>query len=218
EFWETFSGNPCWVVIDLKSVYLINRWEVQNIGAYGEGAESNASDYRLQYSLDCKNWKDADVVFGNTASVTSQKIEQITAQYVRLYVTRANRTSFESERDRCAICEFTVYGLKLGGGRTTDWTLMDLSSKSESGSSDKSSGTSYSSDPVSSASSTDTDSEINSAEDSPTTSESKPSDGNKEPEKKSGNGALIWIIIGVCALAVIGGAAAFIVIKKRKSN
>lgn len=214
EFWETYNGNPCWVVIDLKNIYLINRWEVQNIGAYGEGAAGNASDYRLQYSLDCKNWKDADVVFGNTSSVTSQKIEQVSAQYVRLYVTRANSTDFESERDRCAICEFTVYGVKLSAGRNTDWTLMDLSSKSESGSSYTSD--SSSSDLMSSESSEDAENETNSAENTSSESESKPSDSNKEVTEKSGNGALVWIIIGVCAIALIGGAVTFIVIKKHK--
>ncbi|MGN0493468.1 MAG: glycosyl hydrolase [Acutalibacteraceae bacterium] len=138
EFWETYEGKPCWAVIDLQDIYLLTEWEVQNVGAYGEDSISNASDYRLQYSLDCKNWKDADVVFGNTVSVTSQKLEQVKAQYVRLYVEKPNRSEFAMDLTRCAICEFTVYGVKLSGGKTTDWTLMDLSSKSQSGSSDKS--------------------------------------------------------------------------------
>lgn len=209
EFWETFNGNPCWVVIDLKSVYLINRWEVQNIGAYGEGAEGNASDYRLQYSIDGKKWRDADVVFGNTSNVTSQKIEQITAQYVRLYVTRANRTSFESERDRCAVCEFTVYGLKLGEGIKTDWTLMDLSSKSESVSSDVIQNT---------ASLSDTTSEDDSSsEDTASETASEPTDttDKKTADKKSGN-VVFWLVVGLSAAVVIGALTTVIILKRRK--
>lgn len=169
------------------------------------------------------------MVFGNTANITSQKIEQITAQYVRLYVTRANRTNFESERDRCAICEFTVYGVKLGTGQATDWTLKDLSSKSEGGDSTVGSSSSNSNnlngigntssygdisleDGTLSESKTDTESELSSK------GESKSSGADGNTKEKSGVGALIWIIIGVCALAVIGGAVVFIVIKKHKVN
>ena len=214
EFWETFNGNPCWAIIDLKDVYLLTNWELQNVGAYGEDSISNACDYRLQYSLDCKNWRDADVVFGNTASITSQKLEQVKAQYVRLYIEKPNRSEFAMDLTRCAICELSVYGVKLSAGRNTDWTLMDLSSNSESGSSYTSG--SSSSDLMSSESSEDAENETNSAENTSSESESKPSDSNKEVTEKSGNGALVWIIIGVCAIALIGGAVTFIVIKKHK--
>lgn len=209
EFWETLDGNPCWTVIDLQDVYLINRWEVQNVGAYGEGAESNTSDYRLQYSLDCKNWKDADVVFGNTGSVTSQKIEQISAQYVRLYVTRANRTGFESERNRCAVCEFTVFGLKQGAGRKTDWTLLDLSVKSPAGSSAVK--------PDAGAPAEDSLSEDTPPEDTPSQDTAKPADtsGQKTAEK-SDSGGWIWLIVGLSAAVLIGGSTTVILIRRKK--
>ncbi len=127
EFWESYKCNPtAWVVIDLKDVYTISRWEVQNVGAYGELEDANTTSYKLQYSIDGKKWTDLDSVFGNVASGTSASTWQVDAQYVRLYITDPNSSNFDMDMVRVAICEFSVYGVKKSAGITTNWDLVDL--------------------------------------------------------------------------------------------
>lgn len=209
EFWETYEGNPCWAIIDLQDVYLLNSWEVQNISSYGEDHLSNASDYRLQYSLDGKQWKDADVVFGNTSSVTSQEIQQVKAQYVRLYVENPNRSNFEMDRNRCAVCEFTVYGMKISSGIDTDWTLLDLSQSAVS------SQISSASKPTDSG--TDNSDLSNSNDETEKNSEEEPEKTEKEPSFETEDGNLIWIfpVIGAL-LIIIAGIVVFIIVKRKK--
>lgn len=124
DYWETAKGVNSWVIIDLQDVYSIASYEIKHISSYGEVSSSNAVDYRLQYSLDGKKWKDADLVYGNSVAAVTRNIEQVDAQYIRLYIENPNSTSLAGDEDRAAICELSVYGSKIRAGQKTDWTLI----------------------------------------------------------------------------------------------
>lgn len=214
DYWETYKCNPdSWVVIDLKDVYTVNRWEVTNIGSYGEMSDSNAVNYRFQYSTDCKTWKDGGVVFGNNADTTSQEIKQVDAQYVRLYVEVPNSSTFDSDKTRCAICEFTVYGVKKADGKSTDWTLLDLSENKNNGKNNNTGNSSNSQRYAPSENTENTESGDNGK------TVIKNVVLREKSKKSSGNSSssIYWIISGIVVLVSLAAAATIIIINKRKT-
>lgn len=89
-------GDHFWAVVDLGEPTNISRWVVRHAQAGGEPADRNTSDFRLQYTTEEKpdgkndaDWKDVDVVSGNTSSVTDRNLETpVETRYVRLLVTK----------------------------------------------------------------------------------------------------------------------------------
>lgn len=110
--WSPSDTPPYWLMVDLEEEHLLNRWVVklQGSGPLAGGTPSsplNAADFGLQISDDGVNWQDADIVEGNTASITDRDLNLVTARYVRLYVTRPTSLDFNKN---LVVQEFEVYG------------------------------------------------------------------------------------------------------------
>jgi hypothetical protein len=75
------EGNQ--FTVDLGGEFLLNRYVVKNRGAYEAGA-GNTAAWRLQYSTDGTNWKNADIVSGNEAAFVYRSLCNERARYVRL--------------------------------------------------------------------------------------------------------------------------------------
>lgn len=110
---ETEKGVGSWLTIDLRAVCLLSRWEVRHAEAAGRLVESNTANFRLQYSLDGKNFKTADAVLGNRYSFTGRDITQIKARYVRLLIDKPNSESEEQYQEYACIADWGVYGLQV---------------------------------------------------------------------------------------------------------
>lgn len=113
--WSPSEEPPYWLTVDLGEVHLLNRWilHLQGTGPVAGGvAETplNAADFKLQVSEDGVNWSDADVVEGNTTSITDRDLNLVAARFVRLYVTRP--TSLDINRT-LVVHEFEVYGVPV---------------------------------------------------------------------------------------------------------
>lgn len=113
--WAPKDTPPYWLTVDLEDTYLLNRWVVrlQGTSPLFDGMATsplNAADFRLQVSVDGSNWHDADIVEGNTYSVTLRDLNLIPARYARLYVTRP--TSLDINQD-LVVYEFEVYGISV---------------------------------------------------------------------------------------------------------
>lgn len=111
--WDTAEGTGSWVSIDLQGLYLLNRWKVEHGNTIDRGVKTNTCDYRLQYSMDGRNWKDADVVMGNWYDSTTRDIAQIRARYVRLYIDRPNSETEELYQSYASIVDWGVYGVQI---------------------------------------------------------------------------------------------------------
>lgn len=97
--WCSQAGAPQWAIIDLEETRSIGYYRLIHAGVIGETVH-NTVDYQLQY-LDPEeevdwdtietaqhNWKDMDVLTGNTDTTTSKTFEEpINARYIRLLVT-----------------------------------------------------------------------------------------------------------------------------------
>lgn len=215
-YWETYNGKNSWVVIDLQGVYSIGRYEVQHASAYGELADANVVDYRLQYSLDGKSWKDADVVYGNSLGTVTRDIEQIDAQYIRLFIEKPNSTKLAGDGNRAAICELSAYGIKIGDGQKTDWNVNPTVVRQPNGQivNQVTNTIVRDSSQVGSDSQTgDTASDSSSAIKEPVKSNSN---NSQEPGKSY---LWLWITLGVAGVVIVGaGAVLFIIIRKKKAN
>lgn len=214
QFWETFEGVNSWAIIDLQGVYTLNRWEVKNAGAFGEMSNSNTCDYRMQYSIDGKNWKDADNVFGNTSDITNRNIEQVDAQYVKLFIEKPNSTSIVSDKTRAAVCEFSVFGIKKEDGKATDWQLITKYVRQPNGQIINTVTTTETAPNKNEASSEETSSEAKTDADG--TEKNRISKGKNDTESKNSY-VWVWVAVAAATVAVLGGLSVFIV-KKKKTN
>lgn len=112
--WSPKDTPPYWLTVDLEQPYILYRWvcRLHGTGPLASISSSpfNAADFKLQISNDGINWIDADVVEGNTASVTDRELNLVQARYIRLYVTRP--TSVEVNKN-LVVYELEIYGLPV---------------------------------------------------------------------------------------------------------
>ncbi|MDP4180564.1 MAG: discoidin domain-containing protein, partial [Bacillota bacterium] len=102
-------GSNSWLQVDLGRVMNINRWKVVHESGSGSGYSNlYTRDFRLQASPDgINNWKDIDVVKGNTLGITDRRVQTFNARYVRLFIDLP-------DIDDCArIYEFQLYNDSL---------------------------------------------------------------------------------------------------------
>ena len=111
---ENLDGSSTyWAMIDLGENKDISRWVLKHAQAGGEGAVYNTRDFKLQYTTEAEPdptnndmWIDADVVEGNTLSVTDRNLENpINTRYVRLHVTKAT----QNDNNAVRIYEMELY-------------------------------------------------------------------------------------------------------------
>lgn len=79
-----------WARFDLPEEVRVGSWTVCHAGVR-ENADFNASAYRLQY-LDGDEWKDADVVAGNTENVVEREFAPVCASSFRLFLDKPAQT------------------------------------------------------------------------------------------------------------------------------
>ncbi len=202
DYWETYKGKNSWVVIDLENVYSIGRWEVKHASEYGELTDANVVDYRLQYSIDGKKWKDADVVYGNNDNIVTRDFEQVDAQYVRLLIENPNSTVFEADANRAMICELSVFGAKIGNGIETDWTLKPTVIK----------------EPESIITTQETIYQtVEKEEEQPTEETDKVEDKSSQNKKQPAEETFPWLWLVIGGVVVIAGCiTVFLVVKTKK--
>ncbi|MGQ8336245.1 discoidin domain-containing protein [Sunxiuqinia sp. A32] len=106
--WQSVdSDEDDWVSIDLGTDLYISQWQVINAGAKEEGASLlNTRDFKLQKSDNNKTWITVDEVIGNTDDVTMRKINEQSARYWRLYITKPSQDG----SGQANIYSFNLYG------------------------------------------------------------------------------------------------------------
>lgn len=103
------KAEPHWIMLDLNGDYSIKGWKVLHAGFNGEEAKLNTKDFKLQVSLDGKEWSDADGVTGNQQPITERELKKsVRARFVRLYVDGPVQEGAEDTASR--IAEFMVFG------------------------------------------------------------------------------------------------------------
>ena len=105
--WKCSDEGDKWVVIDLEEEYKLSRYILQNAATGYYKKELNTKDYKVQASTDGKEWKDIDVVTGNTSNIVDKMTEEFTARYVRLLITNPG------EDGVARVQEFEVWGVKV---------------------------------------------------------------------------------------------------------
>lgn len=215
-YWETYNGKNSWVVIDLQGVYSIGRYEVKHASAYGELQDSNVVDYRLQYSLDGKSWKDADVVFGNYLGLVTRDIEQINAQYLRICIEKPNSTKLAGDENRAAICELSAYGIKIGDGQKSNWIVSPSVIRKPNGQIVNRITNTVTRDNSQSNPDAQTDSSPSNNASLKENSDKSTSKDKLQTEKSY---LWLWITLGVVGVAIIGAGTVFLIkMSKKKSN
>lgn len=104
--WCSNVSGDKWLMVDLGQTYSISRWVVKHANAGGESTAWNTRDFKLQKSADGVTWTDADIVTGNTASITDRNVVPFASRYVRLYITVPTQDGNIAAR----IYEFEIWG------------------------------------------------------------------------------------------------------------
>lgn len=92
--WASRFSDPQWLVVDLASVKTVGR-----VVVFWETAAAKA--YRIQLSLNEKDWTDASVKSDGSGGIEELKFAPVQARFVRLYcekrLTKAGYSVFEFE-------------------------------------------------------------------------------------------------------------------------
>lgn len=112
---------PAVLMVDLESIYYVNRWVVSNIGAAGWQNIYNMKGYYLQCSLDGQNWWTVDLVSNNTASATDRPFSPVLTRFVRLYVD--SNSGMNIHPSYASIAGFEVWGDIPTSGNLTSLTI-----------------------------------------------------------------------------------------------
>lgn len=99
---------PAALMVDLQSIYYVNRWVVSNLGAAQWQNTYNMKGYSLQCSLDSQNWWTVDSVSNNTASATDRTFPPVLTRFVRLYI--ASNSGMAIHPTYASIARFEVWG------------------------------------------------------------------------------------------------------------
>lgn len=197
--WTDQTSSPSWLVVDLKGTYVINRWVVKNAEVCTNQKLYNTVDYQLQTSMDGVHWTAVDTVKGNTSAITDRKIPQVTACLLRLYVTKPNNVSLDSDKNKTTIAEFAAYGIKTGESNAHFVPTLSNSVVLSSDSNAKST--------IDTSSSTSS----NEAAITPQTKIKKPKTNNTTD---NGTNWTLYIILGIVAFILIAAIATLIYFKK----
>jgi len=112
---------PAALMVDLQSIYYVNRWVVSNLGATGWPTTYNTQGYSLQCSLDGQNWSTVDTVSNNAASATDRSFSPVLARFVRLYI--ASNSGMSIHPMYASIARFEVWGDLSTSGYLTSLTI-----------------------------------------------------------------------------------------------
>lgn len=104
--WVSSAEGEKWLTIDLKENCIISRYILQNAATGYYSADLNTKAFKIQGSTDGENWTDIDVVEDNTSNIVDKNVEEVTARYVRVYITDAGADGV------ARIQEFEVWGIK----------------------------------------------------------------------------------------------------------
>lgn len=104
--WVSSAEGDKWLTIDLKENYILSRYILQNAATGYYSSDLNTRDFKVQVSTDGEKWTDIDVVKDNTSNILDKMFEEVTARYVRLYITDAGADGV------ARIQEFEVWGVK----------------------------------------------------------------------------------------------------------
>lgn len=92
--WASRFSDPQWLTVDLASVKTVGR-----VVVFWETAAAKA--YRIQFSLNGKDWTDASVKSDGSGGIEELKFAPVQARFVRLYcekrLTKAGYSVFEFE-------------------------------------------------------------------------------------------------------------------------
>lgn len=112
---------PAALMVDLQSVYYVNRWVVSNLGAAQWLNTYNMKGYSLQCSLDSQNWWTVDTVSNNTANATDRTFPPVLTRFVRLYI--ASNSGMAIHPTYASIARFEVWGDLPTSGYLTSLTI-----------------------------------------------------------------------------------------------
>ncbi len=227
-YWSTTEGVGSWLTIDLQGTCLINRWKVEHGNAVDLGVSTNTKDYRLQYSMDGKNWRDADVVMGNWYDSTTRDIAQIQAQYVRLYIDTPNNETSAEFQSYAYIADWGVYGVQLTqkianvdpptssvGGDAAQNDPQQPNQGSNDGDLDTDHNESVEDEPSSYVESSDTES----TESEKTESKATNSTASDRESNTSGNFLILpWVIGGIILVAAVAGVVTIVLLKRKNAG
>jgi hypothetical protein len=104
EFCSTTPGAS--LTVDLGATYRVNRFVVEQGGAGGDGFDRNLVAFKIEISINGKDFVTAVSVNGNQKSITTHDINPAPARYVRIRVMNPSQIGDPATR----IYEFQVFG------------------------------------------------------------------------------------------------------------
>lgn len=96
------------ITIDLGEVKAVSELHIAHAQAGGESDGMNTEEYKIEVSIDGKEFIEVSNVIKNTSGTTVDAFKNVDARYVRLTILKATQGSDSAAR----IYEVSVYGLK----------------------------------------------------------------------------------------------------------
>ncbi|KAA6301480.1 MAG: hypothetical protein EZS26_002354 [Candidatus Ordinivivax streblomastigis] len=94
-----------WITVDLQGQFTLARYVVKHAGYGSESTFLNTADFEILKSNDGQTFTSVDQITGNTADVTDKDVTPFTARYVRLQISKAQRSSSR----KCTVYAFELY-------------------------------------------------------------------------------------------------------------
>lgn len=104
--WVAADTGPQQICFDFKEPFLISRYVIRHAGAGGLMPSLNTRAFKLETSMDNKNWRTDHSCLNNTADVSDFDLTPVRARYVRLQIMNPGKDK------RARIGDIEIYGKK----------------------------------------------------------------------------------------------------------
>jgi hypothetical protein len=125
--WESSAAGEKWITLDLGESYVLDRYVLKNAETNYLDPSLNTKGWKLQYSADGEDWRDADTVTANSAAIAYRGLNGQKARYIRLLITEPSADGTARVQD------LEVYGVKekdtgfcakVSGGWSSFWQSL----------------------------------------------------------------------------------------------
>ena len=104
--WCSHKEGDKWLVVDFGAPQTVRRYHIRHAAAGGESSMLNTRDFEIQVEEN-DTWRTIERVSDNQADYTWGEFSPVTAQRIRLLITRSEQFSNQAAR---------IYGFELYGG------------------------------------------------------------------------------------------------------
>ncbi|MGM9743062.1 MAG: discoidin domain-containing protein [Candidatus Cryptobacteroides sp.] len=97
--WTASGKGRQEITVKFDRPYVIDRYVVRHAGYSGEDVQENTRRFKVEYSMDGKDWHLADVQVRNRSDVSDVDIDPVEARFCRITVLKPGKSGFASIGD-----------------------------------------------------------------------------------------------------------------------